>query len=129
MEATHCRPTRRVVFPSLPPFPTLAAGMADNTRCRPFSSWCVAPSCVSQRVMPLLRNGHRTKTSGGCIDFASHQTSKYGRHSQGSDLANALDQTRHLQMVESPDHPHPMLDLRGEATYTRSNPVWMRHRW
>ena len=53
-----------VFFPFLPLFPTLAAGMADNIPCRPFSRWCVAPSCVARRATPPLRNGHATKTSG-----------------------------------------------------------------
>ena len=53
-----------VFFPFLPLFPILAAGMADNIPCRPFSRWSVVPSCVARRATPPLHNGHGTKTSG-----------------------------------------------------------------
>ena len=52
-----------VFFPFLPTFPILAVGTVGDIPCRPFLRWCVAPSCVGQRVTRLSRNGGRTTTS------------------------------------------------------------------
>jgi hypothetical protein len=44
--------------------PILAVGAAVDIRCRRSAHCRVGPSCAEQRVMRLVRNGAKTKTSG-----------------------------------------------------------------